>query len=954
MNSIDYTMEQSQHLKLLYIEDNAVVAESTLMILEEFFNHIVVAVDGVDGVEKFKEYEIDLIITDISMPNMNGFDMIEKIKALDSDISIAILSAYSEAAYYTRGIELRVDGYLLKPFNMEQFLAVLGNIIKNIDLKKKVTKLNERIDLALEGSKTSILDWDFSSDTFYISPGWKKMLGFTDKELKNSVATWQRRAHRDDRKNIFQSLREHFSKQLKYFESTHRLQHKDGSWVWIFGRAQILYDENGKAIRMVGTHTDITAEKKLQLKASHQAQMIEQIHDAVISTDLEGIITSWNSGSEVMLGYKSNEVIGQPITLICREEDFDSLNENIKILMKSGKQNTIVKLVKKSKDLVDVELSLSLLKNERGEAIGIVGYSQDITIQKKAEIALREQHKYLQSIINGINDPIMVIKEDYTVDLMNDAVKKNLKYLKISDPEHPKCYEILHHRSTPCDGLDHPCPLRDVMESKEDTVVVHDYCNNKGEKNYVELSATPLFDREKNCIGIIESSRDITSHIEMQKDLEAQKNILHHHAHYDALTGLPNRMFFNDRLMQGIERSKTNGRGLALFFIDLDHFKEINDSLGHEVGNEVLKLVAQRLSALIRQEDTLARLGGDEFTIIIEGLANTQDATVLAEKLLEALTTPVHVDEHAFYVTSSIGISLYPGDAETAQDLLKYADTAMYRAKEEGRNNYQFYSAEMTTFTLERVLMVSKLREALKNEDFIVYYQPQVNTQSNKLIGMEALVRWQHPTEGLVSPVKFIPLAESTGLIVDLDRFVMNTAMKQMAAWYEKGLNPGVLALNLSLKQLQKKDFINILKQMMQESRCKPEWIELEVTEGQIMSNPEEVVKVLNNIRKLGISLSVDDFGTGYSSLTYLKRLPIHKLKIDQSFIRELPSDEEDAVITRSVIALAKNLNLKVIAEGVETKEQKAFLLKNGCEEIQGYLYGKPMPENEMQVILDQ
>ena len=833
MNSIEHVMEQSQHLKLLYVEDDPVVVESTLMILEEFFTNIIVAVDGVDGLEKFEENDIDLIITDISMPNMNGFEMIEKIRESDSDISITILSAYSEAEYFIRGIELGVDGYLLKPFDMEQFLAILTNVIKSIQLRQEIKKLNERMDLALEGSETSILDWDFITNDFYIASSWKEMLGFSDDELPNSLLTWKKRVHRDDRKRVFSSLKEHLTKQIQYYENRHRLQHKDGHWIWVLGRAQIVYDKEGKAVRMIGTHTDITAEKE-------------------------------------------------------------------------------------------------------------------------AEVAASEQHKYLQSIIDGVNDPIMVIKEDYTIDLMNSTIRKKLKNVNIEDPEYPKCYEVSHNRSTPCDGTNHLCPLKDVIDTKEHMVVIHDHYNGKGEKRYVEISASPLFDHAHNCIGIIESGRDVTEHIEMQDALEEQKNILHHQAHHDTLTGLPNRVLFNDRLEQGIERAKRSNNCLALFFLDLDHFKVINDSLGHTVGDKVLKAVAQRFTEIIRKEDTLARLGGDEFTIIIEGLEQSQDASQLAEKILEVLKEPIIINGNTLYASSSIGISLYPEDGKSAQDLLKYADAAMYKGKSEGRNNYQFYSEEMAELAFDRVVMEASLKEALKNEDFIVNYQPQVNGENNQLIGMEALVRWQHPIMGLVSPGKFIPLAESSGLIIELDKFVMKTAMSQIAKWYEEGLNPGILALNLSHRQLHKKDFISTIENIMQETKCKAEWIELEVTEAQIMSNPEEAIIILNKIHTLGIALSIDDFGTGYSSLSYLKKLPINKLKIDRSFIQELPGDEENAVITRSVIALAQSLNLNVIAEGVETKEQKEFLLESGCEDIQGYLYGKPMPKEEMEVLLDE
>ena len=430
------------------------------------------------------------------------------------------------------------------------------------------------------------------------------------------------------------------------------------------------------------------------------------------------------------------------------------------------------------------------------------------------------------------------------------------------------------------------------------------------------------------------------------------ENELDHQAHHDALTGLPNRVLLNEKLEYAIREAKQNNTKVALLFIDLDHFKEINDSLGHDVGDEVLKNITSRLHEIIGEVDTISRLGGDEFTVILKDLTQVQDASLIAEKLLQILSKAIEIQEHTLDVSCSIGISIYPDDGENAQNLLKYADSAMYKAKEEGRNNYQYYSSEMTELAFERVVMQTALKAGIKNEEFLVYYQPQVNGATNKLIGMEALVRWQHSTMGLVSPAKFIPLAEATGLIVELDRYVMKSAMMQIVKWYSQGLNPGVLAMNLAVKQLKQDDFIEIMKSLLQETNCKPEWIELEITESQVMTNPEEAIKLLQAIKELGIELAIDDFGTGYSSLAYLKKLPIDKLKIDQEFVRGLPNDEEDSGITKAVIALAQSLNLKVIAEGVETKEQKDFLVANGCENIQGYYYSKPVPAHEFEVIL--
>ena len=431
-------------------------------------------------------------------------------------------------------------------------------------------------------------------------------------------------------------------------------------------------------------------------------------------------------------------------------------------------------------------------------------------------------------------------------------------------------------------------------------------------------------------------------------ELKEQKEILHHQAHHDVLTGLPNRILFNDRLEHGIELSKRHKMKLALFFIDLDHFKEINDSLGHQMGDKVLIAVTKRLQEKIRKEDTLSRLGGDEFTIIVEDLNNTQDVSLLAQKILQILTQPIYIDGHTLYVSCSIGISLYPQDNTNYHNLIKYADAAMYKAKDEGRNNFQFYSSEMTALAFERVRMETGLRQALNNDEFILYYQPQIDANNEKLVGMEALIRWQHPTMGLITPDKFISLAEETGLIVEIDRWVMKTAMRQISKWYKEGYNPGVLALNLSLRELKNNNFIDILNECFDINNFKPEWLELEITESQMMEDPEKAILKLNKISSMGIELAVDDFGTGYSSLAYLKRLPLNKIKIDQSFVSDIPNNREDTSIIKAIIALANSLNLKLIAEGVETYAQKEFLRKNGCHNIQGFYYSKPIPADKI------
>jgi len=417
---------------------------------------------------------------------------------------------------------------------------------------------------------------------------------------------------------------------------------------------------------------------------------------------------------------------------------------------------------------------------------------------------------------------------------------------------------------------------------------------------------------------------------------------LAHLAHHDPLTDLPNRLLFLDRLNQALSHAKREQSQLALLFLDLDRFKHINDSLGHLVGDELIQEVTRRLNATLRQDDTRARMGGDEFILMLENLRSEQDAAHLADKLLQVLAQPYRIRGHELYVTASIGISLYPRDADTPEALVSNADAAMYRAKAAGRNTYSFYTQALTLEAMERVRLESDLRGALERDELRLHYQPQVDLKTGQVIGAEALLRWQHKERGLLMPDRFIPIAEDTGLIIELGEWALREACRQARHWLDQGIVLESIAVNVAAPQIQRSDFVATVRRVLEETRLPPDRLELEVTENLIMDQAESTVSVLKQLSDMGVHLSIDDFGTGYSSLAYLKRLPIDRLKIDRSFIRDLPRDEEDAAITRAVIALADSLGLRTIAEGVENEAQVALLKKLGCQQAQGYLYGRP------------
>ncbi len=561
---------------------------------------------------------------------------------------------------------------------------------------------------------------------------------------------------------------------------------------------------------------------------------------------------------------------------------------------------------------------------------------------------LQAQYDFIQNVMDNSVEPIMVIDKEYNVTMSNKAAKANTNMNIVSDPKNIKCYELSHNSTIPCSGLEHPCPLRDIMQHKKAEGVLHVHKDSKGKDRIVELNCSPLLNREGETEGIIEVERDITRRLRIQEQLELEQDRLTHISNHDPLTNLPNRRLFFDRLNEALKQAEFEKESLAVIMIDLDNFKEINDSLGHSIGDMVLIEAASRIKSVLSPADTLARLGGDEFAILHFSIANVEDTSELLGRLMQSFEGVFQIESHEMYITVSVGISVFPEDSTLPEFLLRNADAALFRSKELGRNTYQFYTEDMTEKALERITMETSLRQAIEKEEFIVYYQPQMDLSEDTLSGMEALVRWQHPSMGLVPPVKFIALAEETGLIIEIDRWVMHTGMMQMVQWYKEGLNPGRLALNLSIKQLEKDDFFQTLARCIEETGCKQEWIEMEITEGHIMRDPVKAIGVLQKISDMGISLAIDDFGTGYSSLAYLKHLPVDKLKIDQSFTQKIPFDEDDSAIVCSVIDLAKNMKMSVLAEGVEENRQKEFLLSKGCSLGQGYLYSKPVPAEQM------
>ncbi|WP_277188100.1 EAL domain-containing protein [Caballeronia sp. BR00000012568055] len=587
-----------------------------------------------------------------------------------------------------------------------------------------------------------------------------------------------------------------------------------------------------------------------------------------------------------------------------------------------------------------VTSKMPLLDGE-GQTIGVLGSYHDVTDSKRAELALRLQSRALDASVNAILIT-GVVGGANVIEYANPAFRRITGY-EPSEVIGRDC-RFLHGPESDQDGL---VEIRHALTANtEASVVVRNYRKDGGLFwNQLFIAPVPnALGQTTHHIGII---NDVTDLMNYQEQLEYQAN-------YDGLTRLPNRNLLRDRLQHAIETARRRDAKIAVVFMDLDGFKNVNDSLGHSVGDRLLAVIAERLARSARSSDTVARHGGDEFVIVLPDLTDEAGLIAWMERTRAAISEPVLIDDTELYVGCSMGASLFPQDGDDAETVMKKADLAMYRAKDMGRNTYQFYQPEMNATVGARMNLERRLRRALRDGEFLLHYQPQVDMATGSIVGIEALVRWRDPEQGLVSPASFIPVAEESGLIGPLSEWVLREACRQNKAWQDAGLPPARVSVNLSARHFQQRDIATLVTSVLDETGLEPRFLELELTESAIMRNAEEAVSMLEELSSLGIGIAIDDFGTGYSSLSYLKRFPVHRLKIDRSFVADIGSSDDDETITSAIIALAHSLELQVIAEGVETEAQHEFLRQRDCDEMQGYFYSRPMPQEAIPGLLQQ
>ena len=587
-----------------------------------------------------------------------------------------------------------------------------------------------------------------------------------------------------------------------------------------------------------------------------------------------------------------------------------------------------------------LETHATPLRDAANKVVSLLGITRDITERKRTEEEIRQLNTNLAQFKNTLDQTLdcvfMFDLESLRFTYVNEGAKRQTGYSET---------ELM--QMTPLDikpefTLEQfQQLLQPLIEGVQPTLTfqtVHRHKDGHDIPVEIFLQLIHLEGRDPRFVAMV-------SDISERKQAEQRIAQL---ANHDTLTNLPNRDLLRDRIRQAlIQADRNDGQG-AVLFIDLDQFKAINDSMGHDMGDLLLKQVAERLVSSLRSQDTVARQGGDEFIVVLPSIANARDAGSVAQKLLDALLLPYRIEGRELHISASIGIAVFPGDGEDADTLLKHSDTAMYHAKEAGRNNCQFFARQMNQLVAEKQALGTFLHHALERDELLLHYQPIVDMASGKLAGLEALLRWQHPEQGLIPPLKFIPLAEETGLIVPIGEWVLRSACMQLKAWQDQGYDVPRLAINLSVKQFRQKTLTQTIARILGETGVEARFVELEITEGILMGNSYEMTETLLTLNDMGLKLSIDDFGTGYSSLSYLKRFPIDTLKIDRSFVQDIVTDPDDASIVSGIIGLAHSLRIKVIAEGVETEAQRAILALQGCDQYQGYYFSKPLPASEI------
>jgi diguanylate cyclase (GGDEF)-like protein/PAS domain S-box-containing protein len=700
-----------------------------------------------------------------------------------------------------------------------------------------------------------------------------------------------------------------------------------------------LFDNTGHVTHFINVSNDITATQQAAAENARLAAMIAASPDAISSSNIQGNVDIWNPGAERLYGYTAEEIRGVAVSKVVPEdqrENFSVMRQRV-LAGESFIGHETERITKEGRRIT-VSLSLAPVRDHEGKVVGMTGIAQDVSEMREALAQLHASERKFRLALNAIPDAFVMYDTDLRLQFANSKA-----VAMYGSP----LYSIVHRTDAeilPLETTQTYTPTLELARDSKSTQSVEGILAVRDRQYPIFATYVPMLDDSGQLSTVLGIITDLTNRKQMEERLAFM-------AQYDALTGLPNRYLLLDRLDAAIIRAQRNSTLLGVMFLDLDRFKEVNDTRGHAAGDILLQQVSERLAGALRATDTIARLGGDEFTVLVENTSSIDEITAIADKIRATFSNPFETEAGEIFTTTSIGITIYPFDGNERDALLKNADVAMYIAKQE-RNAWQLYHPEMNANTAARLGIEGQLRRALEREEFELYFQSQIELKTGAIIGVEALIRWNNRDLGSVAPGDFIPIAEETGLIVPIGEWILRAACAHCKEWERAGVSPLTVAVNIAAPQFRRSNLLRLVESALSECSLDPHWLALEITESSIMKHAEQTIKTLQDLRALGVQLAIDDFGTGYSSLSYLKRFPVDKIKVDQSFVQDINNDPNDAAIVSAILAMSKQLSLKTVAEGVETVGQLEFLASMQCDEYQGYHFSRALPASDIPKLL--
>ncbi len=929
-------------IKLLLVdddEDDYIITKELLSEVENVKYEITWIPSYHKALEIIPENLFDVCLFDYRLGINTGIELLQETNKLRLKAPVIILTGQSDKSIDMEAMKAGASDYLVKGQMSAPLLE--RSIRYAIEQQRNLETLRRNQELFMEGPVT-VFKWIASPGwpVEYVSSNISQFYYFPADFIDKSIS-YTSIIHHEDLDRVINEVDRYSDDGYFSFEQDYRIINKNGEPRWIYDFTIIIRDNKGLPTHYYGYILDITERKMAEsaLKESEEKyrKLIENIQDGIFVVQ-NNMIQYVNDAFAKILGYTTEDLIFQNIYDFIHSdyhqeiEDFFKKLEigNIKPHELEIKLNHFTKV---KSVIVNMSIGHFIFRGSSAQ----IGTIKDITERKKVEETLR----LAANVFKNTSEGIMVTDVDGFIESVNPAFTVITGYSDL---------EALGKRPSILKSGRHDVNFYIKMwESLRSKAVWQGEIWNRrkdGEIYPQWLNISAIKDSHGKIVNYVGVFSDITK-------IKLSEQRLNYLAYHDALTGLPNRLLFHDRLQQALSHAQRNKELVAIIFFDLDRFKIINDTLGHAVGDLLLRAVAKRLMNCVREGDTVARLGGDEFIVIVSEIKRPQDAAKVSQKILQSLSSVFSIEGQDLYITASLGIAIYPDDGDNLEHLLKNADTAMYHAKEKGKNTYQFYASMMTTISLERLKLETNLRRALDRREFYILYQPIVDLISGEIIEAEALIYWKSGKK-IIPPTEFISVAEDTGMIIPIGSWVLKTVCEQNKQWQMMGYKPISIAVNLSSRQFQQSDLIKTIDVVLSETQLDAKFLELELTESIIMHDAEMTINTLQMLKTRGIKISIDDFGTGYSSLSYLKKFPIDKLKIDRSFVQDIVENQDDASITKAVIAMGHNLRLQIIAEGVENYEQLKFLYENFCDKGQGYLFSRPVSSEQFEELLKQ